>query len=62
MQIGCHFLDINFLSEKLLALGHLLKHQVTVRSNLPKVFLGKSVLKICSKFTGEHPCRSDTLY
>ena len=21
-------------------------------------FLGKSVLKICSKFTGEHPCRS----
>ena len=20
--------------------------------------LGKSVLKICSKFTGEHPCRS----
>ena len=24
----------------------------------PEVFLGKSVLKICSKFTGEHPCRS----
>ena len=22
------------------------------------MFLGKSVLKICSKFTGEHPCRS----
>ena len=22
------------------------------------VFLGKGVLKICSKFTGEHPCRS----
>ena len=21
-------------------------------------FLGKGVLKICSKFTGEHPCRS----
>ena len=21
-----------------------------------EVFLGKSVLKICSKFTGEHPC------
>ena len=22
------------------------------------MFLGKGVLKICSKFTGEHPCRS----
>ena len=22
------------------------------------VFLGKGVLKICNKFTGEHPCRS----
>ena len=24
----------------------------------PEVFLGKVVLKICSKFTGEHPCGS----
>ena len=24
----------------------------------PEMFLGKDVLKICSKFTGEHPCRS----
>ena len=24
----------------------------------PVVFLGKGVLKICSKVTGEHPCRS----
>ena len=24
----------------------------------PEVFLGKGVLKICSKFKGEHPCRS----
>ena len=24
----------------------------------PKVFLGKSVLKICSKFTGEDPCKN----
>ena len=23
-----------------------------------EVFLGKGVLKICSKFTGEHPCRN----
>ena len=28
------------------------------RSSLPEVFLGKDVLKICSKFTSEHPCRS----
>ena len=28
------------------------------RSIPPVVFLGKGVLKICSKFTGEHPCRS----
>ena len=28
------------------------------RSSPPEVFLGKAVLKICSKFTGEHPCRS----
>ena len=28
------------------------------RSSRPEVFLGKGVLKICGKFTGEHPCRS----
>ena len=28
------------------------------RSNHPEVFLGKGILKICSKFTGEHPRRS----
>ena len=28
------------------------------RSSRPEVFLGKGVLKICSRFTGEHPCRS----
>ena len=27
------------------------------RSSRPEVFLGKSILKICSKFSGEHPCR-----
>ena len=29
------------------------------RSSHPEVLLGKGVLKICSKFTGEHPCRSN---
>ena len=28
------------------------------RSSHPELFLGKGVLKICSKFTGEHPCRN----
>ena len=28
------------------------------RSSPSEVFLGKSILKIWSKFTGEHPCRS----
>ena len=28
------------------------------RNSHPEVFLGKGALKICSKFTGEHPCRS----
>ena len=27
-------------------------------SSHPEVFLEKGVLEICSKFTGEHPCRS----
>ena len=31
---------------------------VIFRSSRPEVFLGKGVLKICSKFTGEHPCRN----
>ena len=31
---------------------------IQYRSSPPEVFLGKGVLKICSKFTGEHPCRS----
>ena len=28
------------------------------RSSHPEVFSGKKILKICSKFTAEHPCRS----
>ena len=31
---------------------------ISNRSSHPEVFLLKGVLKICSKFTGEHPCRS----
>ena len=34
------------------------EHISPPRSSPPEVFLGKGVLKIYSKFTGEHPCRS----
>ena len=30
----------------------------SIRSSRPEIFLRKCVLKISSKFTGEHPCRS----
>ena len=33
---------------------------VISRTTHPEIFLEKSVLKICSKFTGEHPCQSAT--
>ena len=32
--------------------------QIIYRNSHPEVFLKKGVLKICSKFTGEHPCQS----
>ena len=32
--------------------------QAVFRSSPPEVFLEKGVLKICSKFTGEHPCQT----
>ena len=34
----------------------LLKRLRQVKSSPPDVFLGKDVLKICTKFTGRHPC------
>ena len=35
-----------------------IRNKVTLRSSRPEVFFRKGVLKICSKFTGEHSCRS----
>ena len=32
--------------------------RMKIRSNPPEVFLEKGILKICSKFTEEHPCQS----
>ena len=42
----------------LMSLLLLIAETITFRSNTPDVFLGKCVLKICNKYTGEHPCRS----
>ena len=35
----------------------ILAGSVCFRSSHPQVFLEKGVLKLCNKFTGEHPCR-----
>ena len=45
------FQSINFIWQ-------LPKKRSIFRSSHPEVFLKKGVLKICNKFTGEHPCRS----
>ena len=47
--------DDNFNSRKNLLNE---KEKVNLQiSSRPKVFLRKNVLKICSKFTEEHPCQ-----
>ena len=48
------------VSQCILALSVVLKflHMSIFRSSCPEVFLRKGVLKISSKFTGEHPCWS----
>ena len=51
--------EIWYESEKLLGkLNLVLLKRAKLRSNRPEVFLRKGVLKICSKFTGEHTCRN----
>ena len=43
---------------KSLAMTFLCVHaEIHYRSSPPEVFLGKGILKICSKFTGEHLCQ-----
>ena len=37
------------------------ERQFLIRSSPPEVRLGKGVLKICSKFTGQHSCRATLL-
>ena len=39
-------------------LGHGIGSLVTHKSSPPDVLLENGALKMCNKFTGEHPCRS----
>ena len=44
--------------QKTFARSRILVKWTSDRSSPPELFLGKGALKICSKFTGEHPCRN----
>ena len=44
-------------SEQLMSVNYFSKRALS-RSSPSEQFLGKGIQKICSKFTGEHPCRS----
>ena len=53
----------NWLHLHMLNIQHILfwKHFVRMKIEYtPEVFLEKDVLKLCSKFAGEHPCQSAT--
>ena len=56
----CHFLlhCPNFLVERNALLNKITTIDTNIRSGHPEVFLEEVVLKMCSKFTGEHPCWS----
>ena len=47
-----------YLVQKTLKTRSLTSCQITYRNSHPEVFLGKAAQNICSKFTGELPCRS----
>ena len=47
-----------FLQNKFYWISFWYKRFRIIRSSRAEVFLGNGVLKICSKFTGEHPCLS----
>ena len=51
-------LSSKLLCKKTAVFSRLKYYSKHTRSSHPEVFLEKGVLKICIKFTGEHPCRS----
>ena len=56
--IECKFIGVKSKGSSLRSLSRVLLMAVMGRNSRPEVFLGKGVLEICSKFTGEYPCRS----
>ena len=57
--MGSSFLSRGMLTKSINRLvGFFFLYVRLYRSSRPEVFLEKGVPKICSKFTGEHPCRS----
>ena len=54
-----YWLTVNIL-RNILSSYNVLQVDELRRSSLPEVLLRKGALKICRKFTGEHPCRSVT--
>ena len=49
-------LDQHTLVYQYFVKNHVTNSEETFRSSHPEMFLGKGVLKTCSKFTGDHPC------
>ena len=59
LQKAFDMIDHDIFLKKLRAIGfsnHTIDWFRSYRSRHPEVFPGNCVLKICSKFTGEHPC------
>ena len=55
------FLNRSIISFSQLVISHqlgVIYFDLSFRSSHSEMFIGKGVLKICSKFTAEHPCRS----
>ena len=49
--------DVFLIRNKVSIVSPWMAQLQSFRSSHPELFLGKGVLKICSKFTGEHSCR-----
>ena len=52
--------DVFLIRNKVCIVSPWMAQLQSFRSSHPELFLGKGVLKICSKFTEEHSCRSVT--
>ena len=60
MQLSSVYLgqDYNFIKNRLQHWCFPVSFVTEPRNSCSEVFLKKGILKICSKFTGNHPCRS----